>query len=328
MPRHWEAQWIWQKDNRQVNAHLLFRRDFELASVPSHARLFIAVESRAVLYLNGQRVHVTTSISYPGHHYYEEAEVGHALQAGTNQLAVLARYIGIPSGGSFPQDPGLLCELVMEQDGRGPLVIASDASWKVLSLDAWRGVQRRSHWFNLDLVEVMDYRRLPDGWPMVEDLSGFEDPQVLRYPGVRFPHVEARPFPKADLADFADFTVVKAGLVDDQSAGFDIAALAVSEEDIEPTDLGICCPSDFTIQPMAEGKAGALLLDLGRYATGYPRARREPCCWTLVAMQRAIQRWRRKVARAPSSMSPMRNASAMASWTSARQGSTQPIVTS
>jgi hypothetical protein len=273
----WSAKWLWQNMSRRAaNDHLLFRKDFRLDAV-GPARLFIAVESFAVVYLNGRRVHHTTSISYPGQHYYEEVDLSGAVQPGRNRLAVLARYIGVPSGNSCPQDPGLLCELVIDQPGGEPLVVASDKSWRVLQLDAWPGALRRSDKFNLDLVEIMDYRKLPAGFPMIEDLAAFEESQALREPGVRRPGLEPRPFALAPLVDYHDFTVVQAGHVADRSAATPDPALAVASEQIVPADLGITGAGDFTVSPPPAGQAAVVLFDLGKYMKGYPALEAEGC---------------------------------------------------
>ena len=309
MEHVWQAKWIWHKETREVNSHILVRKDFELEAAaggaPGAARMLIGAESFAVAWINGVKVHFTTSLSYPEQHYYEEADVSSALRPGTNQIAVLVRYLGISSGSSVPKDPGVVCELHIGREGKDDLVVATDEAWKVLLLDAWLGRQRRSHWHNLDLVEIMDYRRLPAGWPMVRDLSAFEPPLCERVPGVRLGKVEPRPFPKAVLSDYGGMTVLKTGLVEDQIAKFDIPALAVSAEDIEESDLGIAgataalcaavvpectaakgaavapapsprtgetpvLPGEFTIQPPGEGKAATILLGLGKYMAGYP----------------------------------------------------------
>ena len=126
MSHTWTAKWIWTREYYEVNAHLLFRKDFEVDGACDVAKLVIAAESFATVYLNGRKVHFTTSLSYPGQHYYEEADLSAAVRPGANQLAVMVRYIGIPSGASCPKDPGVACELHVERPGGEGIVIASD----------------------------------------------------------------------------------------------------------------------------------------------------------------------------------------------------------
>ena len=40
--RQWRAKWIWAKDNRDINAHVLSRKDVSLTDPPETARLFVA----------------------------------------------------------------------------------------------------------------------------------------------------------------------------------------------------------------------------------------------------------------------------------------------
>jgi hypothetical protein len=54
LPRFWKASWIWPRDRREPNLHLLFRKDFELDAIPEKAVLHIAAESAAHIILNGQ----------------------------------------------------------------------------------------------------------------------------------------------------------------------------------------------------------------------------------------------------------------------------------
>ncbi|MEK7412049.1 MAG: hypothetical protein AAB263_01895, partial [Planctomycetota bacterium] len=144
-PRRWSASWIWPRDYREPNLHLLFRKDFTLESVPDTGLLHIAVESAAQVILNGQTIARTSPNSYPHQHYYETFACRSALQPGVNRLAVVARYIGIPSSASIPKDPGLLAELLL-----GSQSIGTDATWTCLVLDAWGGKRPRSERVNLD----------------------------------------------------------------------------------------------------------------------------------------------------------------------------------
>jgi len=272
--RQWQAKWVWADERRVVNDHLLFRADVDLAGVPRKAELFIAAESFAIVYVNGREVHRTSSLSYPGQHYYETADVADALQPGVNRLAVVVWYIGVPSGASCPKDPGLLCEIV---NGDGALIAGSGAEWRVKVLDAWLGQHRRSHWLNLDLIEILDYRRLPDGFPMVADLSDFDAAKVQGPHAVRYVRIEPRPFPKPTGEPLADPKVAAAGIVTDRSAEFELPARAVTAERIEPADLQIADLTDFTLQPPPAGKAASLILDLGAYEKGFPILQASGC---------------------------------------------------
>jgi hypothetical protein len=270
MPRDWKASWVWPENHRVVNAHVLFRRDCELPRAPRSVRLFIAAESFATVWVNGAQVLRTTSISYPGHHVYEEADVSRAWRTGKNAVSVLVRYIGIPGSASVPQDPGLLCEFVVRHAKGKATSFGSDAGWKALRLDAWLGQQPRSEWLNLDLVEIQDLRRLPKGWPTPKINEAFEAPRATRDPSARFPRVEARAFPKCGLKEAPAPTLVSAGVARDRSAGFAIPAIAVSHEEVEPAPLGIHGVRGFTVPSPGRGRASVVVADLGRYEAGWP----------------------------------------------------------
>ncbi|MEI6168214.1 MAG: hypothetical protein WCS52_13595 [bacterium] len=265
LPRFWKASWIWPRDRREPNLHLLFRKDFELVAVPEDATLYIAVESSARIVLNGQEIGRTSPNSYPHQHYYESFDCRSALKPGLNRLAIVARYIGIPSSASVPKDPGLLAELVLDDATTG-----SDASWRCLELKAWVGNQRRSEWLNLDQVEVVDRRLLPAGFPYPEDESGFVAPESLPWPGVRFTAVEPRPFSKALPCGEARLQVILAGTVSDRSRDNPIPALAVSEEEIIPQPFAWDGHSPFVVPAQSAGTAFALLFTFGEYLNGRP----------------------------------------------------------
>jgi len=264
--RNWKASWIWPKNLRAANAHVLFRCDFTLDRKLSSFRLAVAAESYARVYLNGRLIHETTSISYPLRHIFEEASFVDGLCEGENRIGILVRYIGIPSGDSCPKDPGLLFEL--ETDGE--VVLSTDSSWKALTLDAWGPGRRRSHWFNLALIEECDLRRLPEGWPLPGIDHSFETPEVLPYPGCRFQTVEKRSFPLPEHRTAEDLILHASGQVEDGAAAQEIPALTVSEETLEPAEWAIDNLSRFTLPPLPAGKAATLILELAGYDRGYP----------------------------------------------------------
>jgi len=265
--RTWQASWIWPRDRREPNLHLLVRKDVVCERRPDRAQLVIAIESAAQVYLNDVEIGRTAANAYPGQHYYETFDCQHALVAGINRLAVVARYIGIPSSASIPKDPGLLCELLLESDGR-TRSIGSDATWSCLVLDAWIGRQRRSEWLNLDLIEVLDHRRLPAGFPCVPDLSGFSGPEALPWPGVRFPGLEPRPFAKTTLGDDARLTLLRAGSVVDRSGDEPIPALAMSHETIVDASFDWDDAGHGVIAQRPHGEAFSLLFAFDGYWNG------------------------------------------------------------
>jgi len=267
MTRTWNACWIWPRDRREPNLHLLFRKDFEINETPESAVLYIAAESAAQVFLNGVELGRTSANSYPGQHYYEVMDCLPKLVKGVNRLAIVARYIGIPSSASIPKDPGVLCEIVCKGKG-GEQSIGSDATWKFRHLDAWRGRQRMSEWLNLDQVEDQDRRLLPKGFPFPDDLSDFEEPESSRWPGVRFSGMEERSFPKASACGYAGLKLLNAGTVEDKSAGISIPAMLMSDEVIEPQAFDWDGKSAFTIPAQPADKAFSMIIGLDDYYNG------------------------------------------------------------
>ena len=268
--RAWKACWLWPRDRREPNLHILFRKDFTIATMPDEATLHIAVESSAQVILNGHELGRTAPNSYPHQHYYESFDCGPALVEGVNRLAVVVRYIGIPSSASIPKDPGLLVELVMGQGGE-QYSIGSDVTWRYLVIDAWRGRQRRSEWLNLDLVEIVDRRLFPVGFPYPEEvLCELNALEALPWPGVRFTGLEPRPFAKALPCGEAPLSVIRSGTVTDRSADIAIPALAISEEEITPLSFTWDGQSPFTIPAQPSGQAFAIQFALGNYLNGRP----------------------------------------------------------
>lgn len=263
----WQASWIWPRDRREPNLHLLFRKDFACAAMPRAARLRLAAESAAQVVLNGVPLGRTAANAYPGLRYHETFDLLPALAAGGNRLALVVRYIGIPSSASIPEDPGLLAEIELEHADGTIERLGSDATWLWLELPAWRGRLRRSEWLNLDLVEIVDRRLLPPGFPDIRDLAGFAAPEALRWPSCRFPGLVARPFARTVAAGDAPLTLLRAGTLADRSGAYELPALAMSHETVEPTpfawDGGPC-----TIPAQPPGRAFALVFALGGYWNG------------------------------------------------------------
>src|SRR5690606_8386701 len=98
-----DCRWIWPRDRREPNLHLLVRRDLDVA-VGGDLRIDLAVESAAEIWIDQVRLGRTAANSYPGQHYVETFTA--AVDAGRHRLALVVRYIGIPGTSSIPKDPG------------------------------------------------------------------------------------------------------------------------------------------------------------------------------------------------------------------------------
>ncbi len=262
--RTWTAKWIWPNDGRFTNSHVLFRRDFVAPAGVTRAECFIAVETFARVYLNGVELRRTTSLSYPGQQNYEVIDLRPHLREGVNQLAVLAWYMGIGCTSTWLKDPGVLCEIELDSPA-GNTRIGSGADWPCLILPAWSG-GLRSRQFNLDLMEILDFRKLPEGFPFPADMSAFKSPDVLPWAGVRMGFVELRDFPLPVSAGDAPLRVEAASLVRDASAEYAVPAVAVSNEDLLSNNKTYTAE----IAPPPAGQAFTMVYYLGGYFIGYP----------------------------------------------------------
>jgi hypothetical protein len=198
----WKGHWIWvPEDKVEIGMGIglsdaqaackasngLFRKSFALDAVPARVPARITADSRYALYVNGQEVSRGPARSQPRRMMYDLVDLGPALKAGENTLAVYVKYYAQANSFYTPAVPnaglGKSGALVFEADLGPAGWLVSDDSWKATRSDAWEtgdlggadpiggGVP----------VEALDARKLPDGWKG----TGFDDgdwprAQVLR----------------------------------------------------------------------------------------------------------------------------------------------------
>lgn len=263
--RSWQAKWIWLANARTPGSHVLFRRDFSISRPGEvQAKLYFAVETFARIYINGRDAFRSSSLSYPGEQHYEEVDLTPHLCEGVNRLAIVAWYAGLGCTATWLKDPGLLAQIEITRGGETEHIGTSD-DWPALKLNAWTG-RLRSRMFNLDLSEELDYRQLPADFPCVVDLSTFERPESLPWPGVRMGPVVPRPFPRVELGGDVGLNILRFAATADRSADFAVPSLAVSHE---PPVRSLSYNGH--IPPTATGEASTLVCALeDGYSKGYP----------------------------------------------------------
>ena len=74
----------------------MFRRTFDLETVPAEASARITADSRYVLWVNGQEVGRGPARSQPYRQRYDSYDLAPYLSAGRNVIAVLVTYYGRP----------------------------------------------------------------------------------------------------------------------------------------------------------------------------------------------------------------------------------------
>jgi alpha-L-rhamnosidase len=165
MPARQEAQNRW----------FLFRRLVDLPALPEHASMKITTDGHYVLFVNGTRLGRGPVRCNPLYQRYDTYDLTRHLAAGRNVLAVLVHTYGadaafyeLPKGLHLRTfgDGGLWVEgeaLI----GSSNIPLRSDTDWRVLQSDAWmQDVPRTNN--SLGFVEVLDGRKLPERWTMID----------------------------------------------------------------------------------------------------------------------------------------------------------------
>jgi alpha-L-rhamnosidase len=169
------ARWIWQglPNTDLHNGYALFRRVFNLSSVPAKARIWITADQAYRLYINGDYVCGGPARGFQAHWPFDEVDVRPWLKKGKNILAVRAYNPGCGTFAYVSKDTaGLL--LALEA---GETLVVSDPSWKSRRQS---GVRKDSVPLAAQLAfqENIDLREEPDDWMEADfDDSGWQHPK-------------------------------------------------------------------------------------------------------------------------------------------------------
>jgi hypothetical protein len=117
------AKWIWSRASTADAAAgetVVFRKQWELASMPQSAIGVVACDNSYVLYANGKQVHAGNNWEVP-----DSVSLLNQLTAGKNEILIVAK-----NGGSGPNPAGLFFEArLLGSDGKSE-TIATDDSWQ------------------------------------------------------------------------------------------------------------------------------------------------------------------------------------------------------
>ncbi len=202
----WRGHWIWvetppasspfgaiePRQNAQAEAHGLFRKVFNLKSVPKRVPARITADSRYILYVNGQEAYRGPIRSQPRRMYYDLFDLAPYLKNGENVLAVYVNYYGSPKSFWMPAPPTMalgktgvmVFEAQVGENEQGSVWLGSDNTWKTHKSSAWMVDWRvGTHLGFLEEgipVEVFDARQFPYGWeqPGFDD-SGWKNASVI-----------------------------------------------------------------------------------------------------------------------------------------------------
>jgi hypothetical protein len=150
-------------------SRVMFRKSFDLDTVPESVPLRLTADSRFVIWVNGREVRRGPVRAQPRRWRYESFDIAPFLERGPNAVGALVTYYGRATSWWYPAPPegginGDAC-LVLEARLDGA-VVASDASWRVHRSTAWTSIGASGV-----PCEVLDARELPVGWTR----PGFDD---------------------------------------------------------------------------------------------------------------------------------------------------------
>lgn len=159
------AQWIWFPEQRTLPCTFaLFRREYELLSVPSAVPAWVTGQSRYELLINGKFVQRGPAPCDPRFWDVDPLDLAPYLKAGVNVIAAIVCIYGGGEGTWVPPSP-----LGSGRYGQGFLFEApslgwkTDAGWQSLRTRAWKpGNYQR--WYLRALQEEFDLRAWPEGW--------------------------------------------------------------------------------------------------------------------------------------------------------------------
>ena len=134
------AKWIWhpQDDYCLYNQTILARKTFFLDGMLDSAQLRITADTSYRLVINDEWVNDGPCRSWPEHYQYDEINVVPFLQAGENEILVIARFYGAGTFHQVPQEAGLLAQLDLKSDDGTLQTMITDDTWETAEASVWR----------------------------------------------------------------------------------------------------------------------------------------------------------------------------------------------
>lgn len=129
------AKWIWKRqDNYNLyNQTVVFKKSFNINSAFKTAELAVTADTFYRLYVNGRWISDGPSRGYPQHYNYDLIDLSAYLEAGKNEIKVIAKYFGCGTFHQICQQAGFLAQLELD----GQTVVISDSSWEVAEAAQW-----------------------------------------------------------------------------------------------------------------------------------------------------------------------------------------------
>ena len=161
----WPAHWIKPASDDKSSGITLYRRVFDLASVPSTFKIRVTGDSRYELHVNGKRVAFGPSRGDIKHWRYRVLDIAPYLQTGRNVLAASVMYLN-PSLAPWAQVSHESAFLLCGNEHATELV-NTPGGWKALKCE---GI-RFSHYWVIGPSEEWDASKYPWGW----ETPGYDD---------------------------------------------------------------------------------------------------------------------------------------------------------
>lgn len=153
------AKWVWLPSERTLPCtFILFRKEFDLETIPPSARGWITADSRYVLYVNGARVQFGPAPHDPRHAEADPVDIRDYLRVGKNVIGVHVLFYGQGDGTWPTGKPGLLFRVSLGRE-----VIATDKTWKC-SVDRGHKPGGAKRWYLRALQEDFNTANFTHRW--------------------------------------------------------------------------------------------------------------------------------------------------------------------
>jgi alpha-L-rhamnosidase len=170
-PSDWTAKWVQPAALSPYPDRVTYlRKTFAPPSGPlRRAVAYLAAAHTCQLSVNGTRVDLGPSFSYPDESYFRCVDVTSSLQPGRrNAIGLLHRWYGAGQGRPA-SSPGVLFQLSVHYENGQHVTLGTDGTWREHGAEWLPSAQRNPD--GADYVEWVDGRAHPVGW----DQPGFDD---------------------------------------------------------------------------------------------------------------------------------------------------------
>jgi hypothetical protein len=185
------------------NRWFLLRRSLHLSTVPAAAPVRVTCDGRYQLFVNGVRVGRGPVRSSPMTQKFDRYDLAPHLRPGQNVVGAIVHTYGVDTAW-YEMVQGMWRPAFGDGgwwlQGAGDVAALSTGSeWRILRSDAWTEQVARMN-ASLGFIEVLDGRRLPQGWaePGFDD-AGWADARILHIdgggPDQPFGGLDVEPFP-------------------------------------------------------------------------------------------------------------------------------------